>query len=94
MRVTPYFFEWTHGSFSRSEAGCNVIIVAYVVGNKRTKISEGLGEANKAVCNGKGLGFVEVVIHGMFVVSLPWVMFVVVTNCVDASFSVGVMCSK
>jgi hypothetical protein len=51
MWILPYFFKSSHALVCSREAGCNVVIVAEVVGDLGAKIFEFLAESNISVSN-------------------------------------------
>ncbi len=51
MWIWPYFFKSSHAFVCSREVGCNVVIVAEVVGDLGAKIFEFLAESNISVSN-------------------------------------------
>ena len=92
--VTPDFFQSSHGGIGCGKSGCDVVVVAQVVGDERAEISKGPREANNSIGYGEVLGFVKFIVHGMFVFSLPWVVLVFFISGVYLSSSIGVVSGK
>ena len=94
MWVTPYFLQGAHGCVRGGKTGCDVVVIAEVVGYERAEVSECPREADKAVGDGEVLGLIELVMCGMFAFSLPWVVFVVVISGVYLLSFIGVVGGK